>query len=146
MQLVTEDNITDLAVERWATARDPRTAELMTALAEHPSGRGRGGTEDRIEHDVGVASQRLGEFPGQPVHVVLLRVGPGGGRRPQHCMHQGMSTSRTPTSPEAWRRHAAPTSASGTTSWATARRPAAAFSATAVTAARRCSRLSALFV
>ena len=25
MQLVTEDNITDLAVERWATARDPRT-------------------------------------------------------------------------------------------------------------------------
>ena len=35
MQLVTEDNITDLAVERWATARDPRTAELMTALVRH---------------------------------------------------------------------------------------------------------------
>ncbi|WP_448628167.1 dioxygenase family protein [Geodermatophilus sp. URMC 64] len=35
MQLVTEDNITDLAVERWATAHDPRTAELMTALVRH---------------------------------------------------------------------------------------------------------------
>ena len=35
MQLVTEDNITDLAVQRWATAHDPRTAELMTALVRH---------------------------------------------------------------------------------------------------------------
>jgi hydroxyquinol 1,2-dioxygenase len=35
VQLVTEENITDLAVERWATARDPRTAELMTALVRH---------------------------------------------------------------------------------------------------------------
>ncbi|MGY1607918.1 MULTISPECIES: dioxygenase family protein [unclassified Geodermatophilus] len=35
MQLVTEENITDLAVERWATARDPRTAELLTALVRH---------------------------------------------------------------------------------------------------------------
>ena len=35
MQLVTEDNITDLAVQRWATAHDPRTAELMTALIRH---------------------------------------------------------------------------------------------------------------
>src|SRR3954470_22709980 len=35
MQLVTEDNITDLAAERWATARDPRLAELMTALVRH---------------------------------------------------------------------------------------------------------------
>ena len=35
MQLVTEDNITDLAVERWATARDPRLAEVMTALVRH---------------------------------------------------------------------------------------------------------------
>ena len=35
MQLVTEENITDLAVERWATAHDPRTAELMTALVRH---------------------------------------------------------------------------------------------------------------
>ncbi len=35
MQLVTEDNITDLAVERWATAGDPRLAELMTALVRH---------------------------------------------------------------------------------------------------------------
>ena len=35
MQLVTEENITGLAAERWATARDPRTAELMTALVRH---------------------------------------------------------------------------------------------------------------
>ncbi|MGR6964300.1 dioxygenase family protein [Geodermatophilus sp. URMC 61] len=35
MQLVTEENITDLAVERWATAEDPRLAELMTALVRH---------------------------------------------------------------------------------------------------------------
>ncbi len=35
MQLVTEENITDLAGERWATAHDPRTAELMTALVRH---------------------------------------------------------------------------------------------------------------
>ncbi len=35
MQLVTEDNITDLATERWATARDPRLAEIMTALVRH---------------------------------------------------------------------------------------------------------------
>src|SRR3954467_5477851 len=35
MQLVTEENITDLAAQRWGTARDPRTAELMTALVRH---------------------------------------------------------------------------------------------------------------
>lgn len=35
MQLVTEDNITDLAVERWATAGDPRLAEVTTALVRH---------------------------------------------------------------------------------------------------------------
>jgi hydroxyquinol 1,2-dioxygenase len=35
VQLVTEENITDLAVERWATATDPRLAELMTALVRH---------------------------------------------------------------------------------------------------------------
>jgi hydroxyquinol 1,2-dioxygenase len=35
VQLVTEDNITGLAVERWATALDPRTAEVMTALVRH---------------------------------------------------------------------------------------------------------------
>ena len=35
MQLVTEDNITDLAAARWATAHDPRTAELMSALVRH---------------------------------------------------------------------------------------------------------------
>ncbi|GGU12989.1 dioxygenase family protein [Lentzea flava] len=35
MQLVTEDNITELAVRRWATAKDPRTAQLVTALVRH---------------------------------------------------------------------------------------------------------------
>jgi hydroxyquinol 1,2-dioxygenase len=35
MQLVTEENITGLAVERWATAKDPRLAELTTALVRH---------------------------------------------------------------------------------------------------------------
>jgi hydroxyquinol 1,2-dioxygenase len=35
VQLVTEENITDLAMERWGTARDPRLAELMTALVRH---------------------------------------------------------------------------------------------------------------
>ena len=35
MQVVTEENITDLAAERWATARDPRLSELMTALVRH---------------------------------------------------------------------------------------------------------------
>jgi hydroxyquinol 1,2-dioxygenase len=35
MQLVTEDNITELAASRWGTAHDPRTAELMTALVRH---------------------------------------------------------------------------------------------------------------
>jgi hydroxyquinol 1,2-dioxygenase len=35
VDLVTENNITDLAVERWATARDPRLGEVMTALVRH---------------------------------------------------------------------------------------------------------------
>jgi hydroxyquinol 1,2-dioxygenase len=35
MQLVTEDNITELAAARWATAHDPRTAEIMAALVRH---------------------------------------------------------------------------------------------------------------
>jgi len=35
MQLVTEDNITALAAERWGTARSPRAAELLTALVRH---------------------------------------------------------------------------------------------------------------
>jgi hydroxyquinol 1,2-dioxygenase len=35
VQLVTEANITDLAAQRWATARDPRMAEIMTALVRH---------------------------------------------------------------------------------------------------------------
>jgi hydroxyquinol 1,2-dioxygenase len=33
--LVTEDTITDLAVQRWGTARDLRLAELLTALVRH---------------------------------------------------------------------------------------------------------------
>jgi hydroxyquinol 1,2-dioxygenase len=32
---VDEDNITELAVERWATAHSPRLGELMTALVRH---------------------------------------------------------------------------------------------------------------
>ncbi|MBJ8339453.1 hydroxyquinol 1,2-dioxygenase [Antrihabitans sp. YC3-6] len=35
MAFVTEDNITDLAVTRWATAQSPRLAQLMTALVRH---------------------------------------------------------------------------------------------------------------
>jgi hydroxyquinol 1,2-dioxygenase len=35
MQLVTEDNITELAAARWSTARDPRLAELVGALVRH---------------------------------------------------------------------------------------------------------------
>lgn len=35
MQLVTEDNITELAAGRWSTARDPRLAEIMSALVRH---------------------------------------------------------------------------------------------------------------
>ncbi|MET8854378.1 dioxygenase [Amycolatopsis sp. NPDC004625] len=35
MQLVTEDNITELAAQRWASAHDPRTAEVLTALVRH---------------------------------------------------------------------------------------------------------------
>lgn len=35
MELVTEQNITDLAAQRWGTAHDPRLAELMTALVRH---------------------------------------------------------------------------------------------------------------
>ncbi|MBP2330343.1 hydroxyquinol 1,2-dioxygenase [Kibdelosporangium banguiense] len=35
MAFVTEDNITELAAERWGTAHQPRTAELLTALVRH---------------------------------------------------------------------------------------------------------------
>jgi hydroxyquinol 1,2-dioxygenase len=35
MQLVTEENITDLAVERWTSAHDPRLGEIMGALVRH---------------------------------------------------------------------------------------------------------------
>lgn len=35
MSFVNEDNITELAVQRWGTAHSPRVAELMTALVRH---------------------------------------------------------------------------------------------------------------
>ena len=35
MHLVTEDNITELAKTRWATAEDERTRELLTGLVQH---------------------------------------------------------------------------------------------------------------
>jgi hydroxyquinol 1,2-dioxygenase len=35
MQLITEENITELAAARWSTARDPRLAELLGALVRH---------------------------------------------------------------------------------------------------------------
>lgn len=35
MDLVTEQNITDLAVQRWQTAHEPRFGELMAALVRH---------------------------------------------------------------------------------------------------------------
>jgi hydroxyquinol 1,2-dioxygenase len=35
MQLVTEDNITELAKQRWSTAHDERTRELLTGLVQH---------------------------------------------------------------------------------------------------------------
>lgn len=35
MQLVTEDNITELAARRWGSARDARLAEIMPALVRH---------------------------------------------------------------------------------------------------------------
>jgi hydroxyquinol 1,2-dioxygenase len=35
MHLVTEDTITELAAQRWATAHDPRTAQVLAALVRH---------------------------------------------------------------------------------------------------------------
>jgi len=35
MQPVTEDNITELAAQRWASAHDPRAAEVLAALVRH---------------------------------------------------------------------------------------------------------------
>jgi hydroxyquinol 1,2-dioxygenase len=35
MAFVNENNITELAVKRWATARSPRLAEIMTAVVRH---------------------------------------------------------------------------------------------------------------
>ena len=35
MQMITEDNITELAAQRWGTAHDPRLAEVLTSLVRH---------------------------------------------------------------------------------------------------------------
>jgi hydroxyquinol 1,2-dioxygenase len=35
MAFVTEENLTDLAAQRWGSAHDPRTAHLLTALVRH---------------------------------------------------------------------------------------------------------------
>jgi hydroxyquinol 1,2-dioxygenase len=35
MHLVTEDNVTDLAADRWSTAHDPRARTLLTSLVRH---------------------------------------------------------------------------------------------------------------
>ncbi|GAB3714847.1 dioxygenase family protein [Nocardiopsis oceani] len=35
MAFVTEENLTDLAEERWGSAHDPRTGQLLTALVRH---------------------------------------------------------------------------------------------------------------
>ena len=35
MDFVSEDNITDIAMKRWGTAKSPRTAQLMKALIKH---------------------------------------------------------------------------------------------------------------
>jgi hydroxyquinol 1,2-dioxygenase len=35
MSFVTEDTITDVALERWSTTRDPRLRQIMTALVGH---------------------------------------------------------------------------------------------------------------
>ena len=35
---VTEDTITQIAVDRWSTAKNPRLAEIMTALVRHVHG------------------------------------------------------------------------------------------------------------
>ena len=35
MQMVTEDNVSELAAQRWGTAHDPRLAEILTSLVRH---------------------------------------------------------------------------------------------------------------
>jgi hydroxyquinol 1,2-dioxygenase len=62
MQLVTEDNITDLAVERWATAKDPRLAEILTSLVRHLHGFAR---EVRLTEDEWMAAVRWLNRTGQ---------------------------------------------------------------------------------
>ena len=56
MQLVTEENITDLAAERWGTAHDPRLAEIMSALVRHLHEFAR---EVRLTEDEWMAAIRL---------------------------------------------------------------------------------------
>src|SRR4029453_7480869 len=53
MPLVTEDNVTGLAEGRWATAHDPRLAEIMTALVRHLHGFAR---EVRLTEAEGMAA------------------------------------------------------------------------------------------
>jgi len=55
VQLVTEDNITDLAAARWGTAGDPRLAELMSALVRHLHAFAR---EVRLTEDEWIAAMR----------------------------------------------------------------------------------------
>ncbi|WFG45721.1 dioxygenase [Pseudonocardia alni] len=59
---VTEDTITDAAVARWATAHDPRTAELMTALVRHLHDFAR---ETRLTEDEWMAAVRWLTATGQ---------------------------------------------------------------------------------
>src|SRR3954468_11133065 len=53
MQPITEDNITELAAARWATAPDPRTAEVRSALGRHLRAFGR---EVRLTEDEWMAA------------------------------------------------------------------------------------------
>jgi hydroxyquinol 1,2-dioxygenase len=62
MELVTEDNITELAAGRWATARDPRIRELLTALVRHLHAFAR---EVRLTEDEWLAAMRWLTATGQ---------------------------------------------------------------------------------
>jgi hydroxyquinol 1,2-dioxygenase len=55
MAFVNEDNITELAQQRWATAHSPRMAELMTALVRHVHAFAR---EVRLTEDEWAAAMR----------------------------------------------------------------------------------------
>ncbi len=62
MEYVTEMTITDLAEERWATAHDPRTRELLTALVRHLHGFAR---EVRLTEDEWMAAIQWLKATGQ---------------------------------------------------------------------------------